>query len=153
MNCCNHPENEVAGACVYCGKLFCQQCLVEVNGKMYCRNDVSNLVNEAKQQAAPTNGYHNPIPSQPIIINNTNTNTNTNTNYSNPYMMKPKSKVAAIILCIFFGWLGIHRFYTGKIGTGLLYMFTWGFMGIGVLFDLILILTGSFRDKSGIPLR
>ena len=162
MECCNHPGEEVAGACVYCGKLFCKECLVEVNGKMYCKNDVANLVNETKQQAAATtiNGQQQMPGSQytpPIIINNTNNNTSNNTNnnnnMNNAYMLNQKSKVVAAILCLLLGWLGIHRFYTGKIGTGILYLFTWGFGGIGVLIDLILILTGSFRDKSGMPLR
>ncbi len=161
MECCNHPGEEVAGACVYCGKLFCKECLVEVNGKLYCKNDVANLVNETKQQAAATtiNGQQQMPRSQytpPIIINNTNNNTSTNTNnnnMNNAYMINQKSKAVAAILCLLLGWLGIHRFYTGKIGTGLLYLFTWGFGGIGVLIDLILILTGSFRDKSGMPLR
>ena len=47
-----------------------------------------------------------------------------------------KSKFIAYILLIFFGILGIHRFYLEKIGTGILYILTGGFLGIGVLIDL-----------------
>ena len=58
----------------------------------------------------------------------------------------------ALILLLFFGIIGIHRFYVGKIGTGILYLFTAGLFGIGWFVDLILILTGAFRDRNGLPL-
>ena len=64
-----------------------------------------------------------------------------------------RSKWAAFYLCLMFGGLGVHRFYVGKTGTGLLWLFTLGFFGIGWTVDLILILTGAFRDKAGYPLR
>ncbi len=60
-----------------------------------------------------------------------------------------KSKVAAALLCFFFGCLGVHRFYVGKVGTGILWLFTGGLFGIGALVDFIMILVGSFKDKSG----
>jgi len=60
-----------------------------------------------------------------------------------------KSRTVALVLCIFLGWLGIHRFYVGKTGTGVLYLLTLGFVGIGVIIDLIMIIVGSFTEKSG----
>lgn len=61
-----------------------------------------------------------------------------------------KSWVVALVLCLFLGMLGAHRFYTGKIGTGILQILTLGgFFGIWVLIDLILILIGKFTDKDG----
>ena len=48
---------------------------------------------------------------------------------------------------------GIHRFYVGKIGTGLLWLCTGGFFLIGTLVDLFHILLGKFRDNTGVPLR
>ena len=61
-----------------------------------------------------------------------------------------KNKTIALILSIigFFGVAGIHRFYVGKIGTGILWLFTFGFFGIGTLIDLIIIAQGNFKDKS-----
>lgn len=64
-----------------------------------------------------------------------------------------KSKVAALLLCIFLGGLGVHRFYVGKIGTGILYLFTGGLFGIGWIIDIILIAAGSFKDQFDLPLR
>ena len=62
-----------------------------------------------------------------------------------------KSRLVALLLCVFLGYLGIHRFYVGKIGTGILWLLTAGLFGIGALVDLILIAVGSFTDKAGLP--
>ena len=64
-----------------------------------------------------------------------------------------RNKWVAFILCLTVGWLGIHRFYVGKIGTGILYWATKGFYGVGVIVDLVLILTNRFEDAEGRPLR
>jgi len=62
------------------------------------------------------------------------------------------SGLVALVLCFFLGYLGIHRFYVGKIGTGLLYLVTGGLLGIGWLIDLIVIASGRFRDYYGFRL-
>lgn len=59
----------------------------------------------------------------------------------------PKSRLAAALLAWFLGFLGIHRFYVGKVGTGILMIVTLGGLGIWVLIDFIIILLGSFKDK------
>lgn len=59
------------------------------------------------------------------------------------------SRSVAAVLCFFLGWLGVHRFYTGKIATGLLMLFTLGGWGIWAIIDFIIILTGAFTDKKG----
>lgn len=63
-----------------------------------------------------------------------------------------KSRLVALLLCLFLGALGIHRFYVGKIGTGLIYLFTAGLFGVGALVDLIMIICGNFKDSAGAPL-
>jgi TM2 domain-containing membrane protein YozV len=49
--------------------------------------------------------------------------------------------------------LGIHHFYVGKIGVGILYLLTFGFFGIGWFLDCFSIALGSYRDNVGVPLR
>jgi TM2 domain-containing membrane protein YozV len=60
-----------------------------------------------------------------------------------------KSRLACLLLAIFLGFLGIHRFYAGKIITGIIWLLTGGLLGIGVIVDIILIAVGTFRDKQG----
>jgi TM2 domain-containing membrane protein YozV len=64
-----------------------------------------------------------------------------------------KSFATALLLCLFLGPLGVHRFYVGKIGTGILMLITIGGLGIWTLIDLIMIAVGSFKDKEGLPIK
>ena len=64
-----------------------------------------------------------------------------------------KSWITTLLLCLFLGGLGVHRFYAGKIGTGILQLITVGGCGIWTLIDLIMIITGSFTDKDGNPIK
>ena len=60
-----------------------------------------------------------------------------------------KTWLVTLLLSIFVGYLGVHRFYTGKIGTGILMIITLGGCGIWTIIDIILIATGSFKDVNG----
>ncbi len=60
-----------------------------------------------------------------------------------------KRILPAFLLCFFLGSLGVHRFYVGKVGTGILQLVTLGGLGIWVLIDLIMLALGSFTDKQG----
>lgn len=68
-------------------------------------------------------------------------------------MKSDKSAVTALILVLFLGSLGIHRFYVGKTGSGLGMLFTLGGLGVWSLIDLIMIATGKFTDISGAELK
>ena len=64
-----------------------------------------------------------------------------------------KSKTTALLLCIFLGGLGAHHFYVGKVGMGILYIFTCAIFGIGWIIDIIKLASGTFTDASGTALR
>lgn len=121
----SNVPNGATKFCSHCGgviareAVICPQCGCQVEQFQYAN------------QPAPT----------PVIINNNVSNVN-NANTTVP-MGRQKNKWVAFCLCFFFGYLGAHRFYEGKIGTGILYLFTGGLFGIGWLVDLIIILTKS----------
>lgn len=60
-----------------------------------------------------------------------------------------KGFVPAILICLFLGGLGIHRFWVGKPGTGILMLLTLGGLGVWALIDLVMIITGKFTDGEG----
>ena len=65
------------------------------------------------------------------------------------YETQNKDWLTTLLLCLFCGGLGAHRFYVGKTGTGVLWLLTLGCFGIGSIVDLITIITGSFTDING----
>lgn len=92
----------------------------------YCNTCGTQMATSAA--ACPNCGAPNPLAGEPV---------------SN------KTMVAAALLCFFLGSLGVHRFYVGKVGTGILMLITLGALGIWTLIDLVMIIVGSFRDKQG----
>ena len=68
--------------------------------------------------------------------------------------ISPKSRRKAIILCVlcFFGFGGIHRFYTGKVVSGIIHFFTFGLFFIGCIIDLVALSKGAFKDSKGFVL-
>lgn len=57
--------------------------------------------------------------------------------------------IPAVLLCFFFGGFGVHRFYAGKIGTGILQLVTLGGLGIWTMIDFIMLILGKFEDSDG----
>ena len=91
---------------------------------------------------------YQPVAQPPASINIVNTNSNVNENNLDAFGPK-KSRMVALLLAIFLGMLGAHRFYVGKWGTGLIWLFTLGILGVGWIVDIVRIVIGSFRDKYG----
>lgn len=60
-----------------------------------------------------------------------------------------KSFIVLLLLTVFLGWMGIHRFYVGKVWTALMFLFTGGWLGIGWFLDFIMVVFGQFTDKQG----
>lgn len=116
--------------CPNCGVLraglkFCQHCGQAIDKECVVCPKCGKQVEQIKQD-------------QPqIVINNSNSNTNTNIN---GYPGRLKNKWVSFFLCLFLGFFGAHKFYEGKIGMGILYLFTLGLFGIGWLIDLVALL-------------
>lgn len=58
---------------------------------------------------------------------------------------KPINPAVELCLCMFLGWAGVHKFYAGKPGMGVLYLFTFGLFGIGWLVDIVKCVINLFR--------
>ncbi|MBQ9968289.1 MAG: TM2 domain-containing protein [Oscillospiraceae bacterium] len=109
---CKHCGAKIAEAAVICPQCGCQ-------------------VEEIKKAEQPS-----------IVINNANTNTNTNTNTINAAALgvRTKNKWVAFFLCLFLGYLGVHKFYEGRVGLGIVYLITFGLFGIGWFIDCLVLL-------------
>jgi TM2 domain-containing membrane protein YozV len=68
-----------------------------------------------------------------------------------PIGASPRSRLAALLLCWFLGIFGAHRFYVGKVGTGIVQLLTLGCFGIWTFIDFIMIIVGAFKDKERRP--
>lgn len=64
-----------------------------------------------------------------------------------------KRWIVSLVLCWFLGVFGAHRFYTGHTAIGVVQLLTLGGCGIWVLIDFIILLTGSFKDADGVPIK
>ncbi len=68
-------------------------------------------------------------------------------------MVSEKGFIPTILLCFFLGAFGIHRFYVGKVGTGVLQLVTFGGLGVWTLIDFVMIVIGKFSDAEGQPIK
>ncbi|MDR0884673.1 MAG: TM2 domain-containing protein [Oscillospiraceae bacterium] len=110
--------------------MFCPKCGKEIDDAavvcIHCGVATQNAGAQQQAQVQPQ-----------IVINNANTNTNVAGGVPG---LQAKNKWVAWVLCLFLGGLGAHKFYMGKIGVGVLYLFTGGLFGIGWLIDTITLL-------------
>jgi len=71
-----------------------------------------------------------------------------------PKRSKSRRKILpALLLCLVFGFFGTHRFYVGKVGTGIMQMLTLGGLGLWVIYDAIVLVLGKFCDAEGAQLK
>lgn len=67
--------------------------------------------------------------------------------------VSPKSRLVAAILAWYLGVFGVHRFYAGRIVSGIFMILTFGGLGIWALIDAIVVLCGEFKDSDGLKIR
>ena len=117
--CCGANISKSSSYCVGCGKVF------DENFKIIHGNNVYQSQDHMHSESMP----------EPVQPSQTNIKA-----YDIELLRRlkeKKNKQTVFLLCLFFGLLGIHKFYEGKIGAGLLYLFTFGLFGIGWIHDLI----------------
>ena len=109
---------------------FCKHCGAKIPAAAVVCTQCGCQVEEIKHAEQPN-----------IVINNANTNTNANTNVNAAmFGVRVKNKWTAFLLCLFLGCFGAHKFYEGRIGAGILYLFTFGLFGIGWFIDCLVLL-------------
>lgn len=115
----------------------------------YCGNALTGRETNPEPSAPPVQA-----PAQPVVVHVHNSYVPPPQPDPRP-LLRPLSRQkrwVAFFLCLFFGIWGVHRFYMGKVGTGVLYLLTFGLFGIGWVIDLLVLLVGGATDKHGYKL-
>lgn len=118
ISCKNHPERESAGMCVACGKPFCEDCLVDIKNKYFCKPCIAERLRRieerkkaAEQEMEMQQSQPSPEPARVIV--------------ENIPQHPAKKKSTTLLLWLFLGGFGAHRFYTGHVLTGFVYICLW----------------------------
>lgn len=119
------PPNQGTKFCKFCGAQIPFDAVICT----HCGRQVENI-NNGQPQGQPT-----------IVVNNTSASySNANATANNTMGGgRQKNKWVAFFLCLFLGYFGAHKFYEGKVGMGILYLFTFGLFGIGWVVDIFII--------------
>ena len=134
-------EENATKNCPYCGEsisVIAKKC-------KHCGEIIDETMRELENLKRQTNS------NGPLIINNNNNNNNNGGVVFGPQ----KSKIVALLLCFFLGYIGAHRFYVGKVGSGIFQLILcFCFIGIiWVIIDFIAIICGGFSDSFNRPLK
>ena len=90
--CKNHPDTSATAQCCVCGDWFCADCIATVGDKVYCKSHVQEAFSRDTAKG------------------------------EEPPEISPYSRTVALLLCFFCGLIGLHLFYTGYVGRGILYI-------------------------------
>ena len=90
--CKNHPDAPATAQCCVCGEWFCPDCIATVGDKVYCKSHVHEAFSRDTAKG------------------------------EEPPEISPYSRTVALLLCFFCGLIGLHLFYTGYVGRGILYI-------------------------------
>ena len=140
----------VAAKCPQCGAGLNFNC--ESNNGFsvdcfYCSTPFFINQNITQTQPQTPNQQHNSSEANPQIVTDVinalfNKSNGVGSNNTQPvFLGSAKNKGFALILCVFFGFWGFHKFYEGKFTLGIMYMFTLGFFIIGWIIDIIVLLS------------
>ena len=105
---------------------FCKYCAARIPADAVICTACGRQVEEMKNEQSSPN----------VVINNSNANSSVQVGKGG----RAKDKWVAFLLCFFLGGIGAHKFYEGKAGMGILYLFTGGLLGIGWFIDIIVLL-------------
>ena len=151
-------------SCAYCGAVF-QGTPYEAQSQTQQETIQQQPVSQGPSYQQPQGpSYQQPQGQQvpPYISVQTPSvtyNNNTYNNYNSTRTTIPtaqhgdRSFLVTLLLCLFVGYLGVHRFYTKNYIAGIIQLLTGGMCGIWWLIDLILIAVGTYRDGDGLPLQ
>lgn len=130
---------------------FCSNCGNELGEtENFCEKCGAKLPVKSSELQPTYTAAPSPVPQQ-----SQNVAQNVTFQVAPTYAMRgpsPKNRTLVLGICIFLGIIGIHRFYVGKVGTGILYFLTFGIFGIGWIIDIFMILAGNFSDNFGNPI-
>ncbi len=121
MKCSKFPERDAAGVCAYSGKPYCNDELVEVQGRMYAKDNLGHVMAEIKERSSNA--------SPMVFMNAGGGSSSSAAAISSQGPVSTKSKGLAIILALLLGGLGAHKFYLGRPIWGIIYLlFCWTFV-------------------------
>lgn len=151
---CGKEISDQASSCPNCGTpikkgetKFCQHCGESIDKECVICPKCGKQVKELKDNGNDKN----------IIINNNNSASASASAIAGGFgnLVSPKSRLVTLLLCFFLGILAVHRFYVGKVGTGIL-MIILMFTGIGEIWlfvDFLMIIFGAFTDSHGLKIK
>ena len=108
---------------------FCKYCGGKIHEDAVLCLHCGRQVEEVKKAEQPN-----------IVITQSNPPANRNTTIPGMYGGRPNNKWLSLVLCLLRGFFGAHKFYEGRVGMGILYLFTGGLLGIGWLINCITLL-------------
>lgn len=130
---CGREVSDTAKKCPGCGYAFTET--------KFCRFCGEKIPSDSVVCTKCGRQVEDILPKNPnIVINNSSSASSSSTasaSNSNFLRGRRKNKIVALILCVLFGLFGAHKFYEGKTGMGILYLFTMGLFGIGWIIDII----------------
>ena len=156
--CYIHQDAEAIGTCVGCGKFICEGCNIEIKGKNYCKTCLDELFDEKNKKIEKLEDNKS---AQPMVFMNaggggggsSSSSSSSASNGGGAFAGRyTKSKVAAGLLGIFLGSFGIHKFYLGRWGWGVIYLlFCWTYIPgiVGFIEGIVYLLSSdeSFARK------